>query len=555
MAQSRNTRYGLRSNTVDLDHPPEHNPESILRDSRQRRKAKNPTQTQSQIKTSAYGHPDKPIQSIETLLAQDYSYSEHGAHRESSNEERSLVTYDTDPEATFNLRWGYLPPLDEEVAVFIDSILRDSGMARDYGRTGPENKMFPLGLTHRNVFTMESVARDPYVDRITSFTPKDTIQETEGETDSYERLWAQDQAQCREGSNEAFFQRTLMMSLVARHCLIYKEDVTKPRVLDFSVEEVWSCPPMPTRAYQMGHKFLTQPKPDLAVCFCRQNLIPGHLWNNMPISTQRLACFENTSETGASKVFHFFTIEAKKAMISADDTVGKRQSLNNASQALHNMFEFFRDAGPQYEKSFYAKVRFFSVVASTEGLTIRIHRATQEPADGSDQGFIMPSRPDYPLRFEYQEFARIHKDKFNRETVFRIFKKILIHYGVHELHILLQEAAKAIMKKLNNDPEQWRQRGNSDFYRYGQTSIPTTSRQQTPTASRAESTDKRISLDKHAILQNGMPGRSQSRASSKTDTSIDMLRSGTSTPTQSRAPIPTQALNLNKKRLRSQPED
>lgn len=384
MAQSRNTRYGLRSNTVDLDHPPEDNPESILRDSRQRRKAKNPTQTQSQIKTSAYGHPDRPIRSIETLLAQDYSYSEHGAHRESSNEERSLVTYDTDPEATFNLRWGYLPPLDEEVAVFIDSILRDSGMARDYGRTGPENKMFPLGLTHRNVFTIESVARDPYVDRITSFTPKDTIHETEGETDSYERLWAQDQAQCREGSNEAFFQRTLMMSLVARHCLIYKQDVTKPRVLDFSVEEVWSCPPMPTRAYQMGHKFLTQPKPDLAVCFCRQNLIPGHLWNNMPISTQRLACFENTSETGASKVFHFFTIEAKKAMISADDTVGKRQSLNNASQALHNMFEFFRDAGPQYEESFYAKVRFFSVVASTEGLTIRIHRATQEPADGSD---------------------------------------------------------------------------------------------------------------------------------------------------------------------------
>lgn len=167
----------------------------------------------------------------------------------------------------------------------------------------------------------------------------------------------------------------------------------------------------------------------------------------------------------------------------------------------------------------------------------------------------MPSRPDYPLRFEYQEFARIHKDKFNRETVFQIFKKILFHYGVHELHILLQEAAKAIMKKLNNDPEQWRQRGNSDFYRYGQTSIPTTSRQQTPTASRAQSTDKRISLDRHAILQNGMPGRSQSRASSKTDTSIDMLRSGTSTPTQSRAPIPTQALNLNKKRLRSQPED
>ena len=209
---------------------------------------------------------------------------------------------------------------------------------------------------------------------------------------------------------------------------------------------------MPTRAYQMGLKFLTQSKLDLAVCFYRQTLIPDHLWNNMPIATQRLACYESTSEIGASKVFHFFTIEAKKAMISVDDTVGKRQSLNNASQALHSMFEFSRDAGPQYEKDFSTKVRFFSVVASTEGLTVRIHRATQEPAVDSDQGFIMPSRPDYPLGFEYQEFAKIHKDNFNR--IFEVFKKILVDYGVHELHALLQNAAKAIMERLNNDPEQ-----------------------------------------------------------------------------------------------------
>lgn len=81
----------------------------------------------------------------------------------------------------------------------------------------------------------------------------------------------------------------------------------------------------------------------------------------MPKATKRLVCYENMSEIRRARGFHFFTIEAKKGLMSADDTVGKRQSLNNASQALHNMFEFFRDAGPQHEDIFFTKVRFFSV--------------------------------------------------------------------------------------------------------------------------------------------------------------------------------------------------
>lgn len=75
-----------------------------------------------------------------------------------------------------------------------------------------------------------------------------------------------DRAKCDKGStNEALFQRTIMMSLIARHRWIYNGNATKPSVLDFSVQELWSCPPMPTRAYRMGEIFLTQPKPDLAV--------------------------------------------------------------------------------------------------------------------------------------------------------------------------------------------------------------------------------------------------------------------------------------------------
>ncbi len=102
-------------------------------------------------------------------------------------------------------------------------------------------------------------------------------------------------------------------------------------------------------------------------------------------------------------MFHFLTIEAKKANISANNTVEKHQSLNNASQTLHNMFEFFRDARAEHESKFFIKVRFFSVIASIKDLTIRIHRVTREL---DKKCFIIPI---YLLRFEYREFLYIQK--------------------------------------------------------------------------------------------------------------------------------------------------
>lgn len=306
---------------------------------------------------------------------------------------------------------------------------------------------------------------------------------------------------------------------------------------------------MPSRAYWLDTSFLTQPKPDLAVCFRRQALIPDYLWNKMPYATKRLACYENVGEIAETRVFHFFTIEAKKALRSADDTVGKRQGLNNASQALHNMFEFFRDAGQQHEDIFFTKVRFFSVVASTEGLTIRIHRATREPEDGLDQGFIIP---EYPLRFEYRELYRFQKDNLDRTTVLKTFEQILIGYGVSELRHLLHDAAKALMEKLEKDLDGMRAREKGWFYRYGQTNIGPGSRIPTPAAT----VDRFMQNDTSShIQQSGMAMEASSGAPSETNISINMLQSGTATPMQSRNQTSTQALNKSGKRGREQSAD
>jgi hypothetical protein len=290
----------------------------------------------------------------------------------------------------------------------------------------------------------------------------------------------------------------------------------------------------------MYSKLLTKPKPDLTVSFRRQELMSNNLWNKMPKATRRLARCENPGTVSGTRVFPFFTIEAKKAETSTGDTVGKLQSLNNASQALHNMFEFFRDAGPQHEKKFFSEVRFFSVVASTEGLTIRVHRATEEPTDGSGEGLIIEDRPEYPLRFEHREFYRIGRNDFDRKPVLEMLERILVGYGATELHSLVQKAAEALMEKLAKGPDGKNARQDEDFYRHGQTVTLPRGKTETPAFSQGKS------------IQNNGPQRISTReppsqAPSETYMSIDISQSGTTTPTQPR--------NVKGKRGREQSDD
>lgn len=80
----------------------------------------------------------------------------------------------------------------------------------------------------------------------------------------------------------------------------------------------------------------------------------------------------------------------------------------------------------------------------------------------------MNDRPEYPLRFEYREFARIQRNDFERITVLELLEKILLRYGADELHSLLKGAAKAIVERLGKHPEELALRDDVHFYQHGQ---------------------------------------------------------------------------------------
>ena len=396
-------------------------------------------------------------------------------------EARSSDTVDIDPQEEFNCRWGFLPPLGEEAERIIIAVLEDPKLAEIMVRTGPNSKRFRTGLEKRNVVISESRDPDLRVEEIGGESIEGFLEETTDQQRIYDDLWQLDRDKCNLSSSEALFQRTLMISLIARHSLIYRQNTGGIPLLDFVVEEPWNCLPMPTKTVwrvpenlAKDFKFLTQPKPDLAVCFDRHLALPEDVWTSLPEATQALACFEN-SDAGASRIFHFLTVEAKKAIIRVEEPKALYQCLNNASQALHNMFEFFRDAGPQHEKIFFDKVRFFSAVANGEGILIRIHRAIQLSHKDS-RLFVMPDEPNYRLRFVYKKFELISgTDNYSRARVLTAFKKIL-KYAINDLSRWIKDAASDLADKFERDPQAFMKREELDFYRYGQPS-PKPSRQ------------------------------------------------------------------------------
>ena len=467
-----------------------------------------------------------------------------------------------DPQEAFNRKWGYLPPFDEESEKVIAFLIDNPTLAKTMARTQPGTWKFGVGLDDRNVALKPSKDLDKCKADIESLDIQGFMNEPVNEEESHELLWKFDQAKITVTSSEALFQRTIMVSLIARHFLIYQRDSHENQLFEFSVEEAWTCLPMPSRALNgtkepiaLGqevvapeHRFLTQPKPDLAVAFNREAIIPDETWETLPRTIRTLASFEKVDPSNLN-VFHFLVIEAKNPASPIEDRKALHQCSNCASQALFNFFEFFRDAGTRHENLFFEKVRFFSVVANRTGLIVRIHRAIEVPKDSIARR-VIPRDPSYLLKFQFQDFARIEGvDNFGRGKVLNIFRKIF-KYAKDTLRPLIENATSDVSKKLNTDIGFFESRSLPDVYRHGQPGIESSrdSQRSTP-ASSAKGT--RMDFLQRRIQ--GVP-LSSNGASSAGD---ERMRSGQTTPKplNNKPRIPSKLGPEGKKRKASQGEE
>lgn len=208
-------------------------------------------------------------------------------------------------------------------------------------------------------------------------------------------------------------------------------------------------------------------------------------WQEFPKATKHLVCCEGLGGSKRTRAFPFFTIEAKNSLASIHDRAALHQNLNNASQALHNMYEFLKEAGEDQEKEFFEKVRFFSAVAMYEGVVIRIHWAKKTDKNTMYKPILgANNREDYPLQFEYEQFWPRNdsqpagsKPYLDRQTIVQQIENIVSSYGANDLFPLLQRAAKRVAEKFSKDDTLFKKRASQFYYLHGQ--VPLTSKKTT----------------------------------------------------------------------------
>lgn len=237
-------------------------------------------------------------------------------------------------------------------------------------------------------------------------------------------------------SDEAIFQRTIMMDLINRHHLT--------STLDYTCESVWKCPPtIPHRDIELA-KRMPMPKPDLAVAFHANSLIAWFQRQDLK-QWRSVMCPESSKEDKRDRAFHFLSIEVKGAQGTNANWIAHRQNFNTASHALNNIWFFMDKAGKEMVEAFYKTVRFYSVVATGKVFHIRVHRAIE-----LEKGRIDKS---YPLGFMF-DVIHNHEGEYTKAEATGIIRNILVEYGIKTLQPLLNEALEKVWDSLQTPSEQ-----------------------------------------------------------------------------------------------------
>lgn len=361
-----------------------------------------------------------------------------------------------DTDEHFLLHSGYIDPWSNEFLASVHWVLGPEAAITMASINASDHRFANTLRVDRNVLMDETPQNDSQLEHVQNYEFRG--QEDDGLVTSYlDKLWRADLVFCR-GQQETIFQRTVMMTFINRHQLIFSENTTPTESpptesskspFMFSVEAVWECPPMPTRRYpktEAEHKagtkiFTTRPKPDLCVSFYRRRLISDGKWNALPPETRQLVCYEGLGDRNDSRAFGFLFVEAKRSRYHPEDEEALNQALNDASQALHNMYEFFNEAGEA--SAFFKCVRVFTVTASVKGVIFRVHWARRLPED-EDIEFGGRIVPDYPLQFRFQKYASFESENFDRSKVVETFERIMKGYGEKQLFHLLQRVAAGL---------------------------------------------------------------------------------------------------------------
>ncbi|KAK5625616.1 hypothetical protein RRF57_001332 [Xylaria bambusicola] len=232
------------------------------------------------------------------------------------------------------------------------------------------------------------------------------------------RDFESDLEHCKYPSNEAVFQRTVMMSILNRHQISNK--------FDFNCEGAWSLRSNYYVLPSTEENTIPAPKPDLAIFFRFNSLVGRGLYQkSTPIPDNLKACM--SPDGSIQRCFPFIFIEAKKGF--HDLTPALMANMHSASQALFNIYIWMSAAGHQDE--FFSDVRLFSIAINAKEFALRVHRA-QAVEEGEG------------LEFYYDDICDGHG--YKRDHICNLIRNVLVGYAEKTLLNVLKQSVSVVLR-------------------------------------------------------------------------------------------------------------
>ena len=381
--------------------------------------------------------------------------SSNVASAETSSLHASIAYANTAEPADWYTRWGYEPPEEDMTS----STTNTSGLSSEHptksGKsTSPkvvtrqaDTEFFRNGLRRRGITFVSR--KDDKIDVIRKLVLAARPKVPTASGEKLEDDWTADLVKCAK-ADEALIQRTIMMETIDRHEL--------GEFLDYTCESSWTCKRMPLKPHKDKAvviskavkdnrsvqakpiiELMAKPRPDLHVAFKLEAIMDE---SSLPLLEDMKGCIcpESSQKEGSDdRAFPFFSMETKSPQAAKGEPVANRQNFNTASQALHNIYQFMKEAD-QVSK-FLEEVRFFSAAVTPSTFQVRVHRAVIAAQRDKIQA-------DYPLGFRFDVVYQSEKKRYTRAEITRIIKNILFEYGVKKLLPILKDAVEVVLNKL-----------------------------------------------------------------------------------------------------------
>lgn len=305
---------------------------------------------------------------------------------------------------------------------------------RGPARIKSESDQFDDSMRARNVELKESKPRAEDTEIRTQIVPSNDVADTiEGGTRHIKDDWDPIMVTMRR-KNEMHFTMTIFFNLIN----MYK-DFLEPGNFDHATDRIWEKHEEPPSRDWMVPP--TRPKPDIFIGFRVAAILTSSYFDSLGKEFRHMMVPEKPEAGDDGVAFPFLMMEAKGPAGKLGGSPVLRQVVNDASNALFNLWKFFKRAGKEAE--FFKYIRVFTVAGSHERMTIRMHYALEE----EDQNNWVTE--GYPLRYRYEVLMTSSTDAKNCRPLIQNTLTNILKYAENKMLSLIKDSVVNVLNVVN----------------------------------------------------------------------------------------------------------